>query len=612
MAENAEAGTFTAVPADDSEYFYAVLNLPKSASDHEVRERYRQLSIVFHPDKQVDEGRKATATHHFLELQKAYEVLSDPVTRRAYDLLGPEGLHILQSADFKHVAEEAFEDELRRRQRELDRLRVEQAVYPRGSVSIGVDASSIFDDQYEDEDGEPVSAWRNLQLALGEVRRNRFAVSHRIRAKANKKTRLTLFSRVAFGTNPRKRQGGFVGHDFMGTVSHQFSPRLNVQATTSLLNVSGISMKSVYRTDDYVVAFQSDVHPIMLLQPFTYRWGQPLLLPPLSVSIFRRLFPNLPMQGSLEASITPSGPTISIGVTSSALHDASLDRAAEDDLPNDEVTLRAPSSSGLAIYSSDWQIGVDLAGAASGLRARYGLSLLELGVHLQAAVRLGLAGLTWLVGGEWRGDNGSISTSVNVNVDGVVLRVDASYHRQTLSLPIILSREHNGGLGFWTAVLPSTALALIYYFQLRPRRRRERLEYLKEARRQLREEKSEVLRRWQETLYLLQDTASRHLRTEEACDGLIILDARYGPAERDEGTEGLDVDVTVPMQALVNSSQLSIPGKRSKAGIPGFYDPVAGVPKALRVRYKFRGRMHYAEIPDYSPVVIPLKDHLVE
>ena len=51
----------------------AVLNLPKSASDHEVRERYRQLSIVFHPDKQVDEGRKAAATQRFLEVQKAYE-----------------------------------------------------------------------------------------------------------------------------------------------------------------------------------------------------------------------------------------------------------------------------------------------------------------------------------------------------------------------------------------------------------------------------------------------------------------------------------------------------------------------------------------------------------
>lgn len=51
----------------------SVLNLPKTASDHEIRERYRQLSIVFHPDKQTDERRKEAATERFLELQKAYE-----------------------------------------------------------------------------------------------------------------------------------------------------------------------------------------------------------------------------------------------------------------------------------------------------------------------------------------------------------------------------------------------------------------------------------------------------------------------------------------------------------------------------------------------------------
>lgn len=52
----------------------------------------------------------------------------------------------------------------------------------------------------------------------------------------------------------------------------------------------------------------------------------------------------------------------------------------------------------------------------------------------------------------------------------------ATYHGQTLSLPIILSHEHNEVLGFWTAVLPCTALGLFYYFDLRPRRRRQRIE----------------------------------------------------------------------------------------------------------------------------------------
>jgi DnaJ family protein C protein 11 len=44
-----------------------------------------------------------------------------------------------------------------------------------------------------------------------------------------------------------------------------------------------------------------------------------------------------------------------------------------------------------------------------------------------------------------------------------------------------------------------------------------------------------------------------------------------------------------------------------KSGIQGFYDPAPSLAKSLRVRYNFRGHAHYAEIPDYMPVVLPLE-----
>jgi DnaJ homolog subfamily C member 11 len=43
-----------------------------------------------------------------------------------------------------------------------------------------------------------------------------------------------------------------------------------------------------------------------------------------------------------------------------------------------------------------------------------------------------------------------------------------------------------------------------------------------------------------------------------------------------------------------------------KSGLQGFYDPAPSVAKSLRIRYTFGGRMHYCEIPDYKPVVLPL------
>ena len=50
-----------------------MLNLPTTASEYEIRERYRQLSVLFHPDKQHDEQTKETAAKRFLEVQKAYQ-----------------------------------------------------------------------------------------------------------------------------------------------------------------------------------------------------------------------------------------------------------------------------------------------------------------------------------------------------------------------------------------------------------------------------------------------------------------------------------------------------------------------------------------------------------
>ena len=50
-----------------------VLNLPTTASAEEIRDRYRQLSLIFHPDKQVDAQLREAATQNFLRIQKAYE-----------------------------------------------------------------------------------------------------------------------------------------------------------------------------------------------------------------------------------------------------------------------------------------------------------------------------------------------------------------------------------------------------------------------------------------------------------------------------------------------------------------------------------------------------------
>jgi molecular chaperone DnaJ len=65
--------------------YYEVLGVGRQASDEEIKKAYRKLAVKLHPDKNA--GDK-TAEEKFKELGEAYEALSDPQRRAAYDRFG--------------------------------------------------------------------------------------------------------------------------------------------------------------------------------------------------------------------------------------------------------------------------------------------------------------------------------------------------------------------------------------------------------------------------------------------------------------------------------------------------------------------------------------------
>jgi DnaJ-class molecular chaperone len=72
-----------------AESLYDILGVAKDATENAIRKAYRKLARLHHPD--VNPGSKS-AEDAFKKVSSAYEVLSDPKRRAAYDEFGDESL----------------------------------------------------------------------------------------------------------------------------------------------------------------------------------------------------------------------------------------------------------------------------------------------------------------------------------------------------------------------------------------------------------------------------------------------------------------------------------------------------------------------------------------
>ena len=70
--------------------YYDILGVPKNASQKEMRQAYRKLARQYHPDVNPE---KKDAEEKFKRINAAYEVLSNPDTRRKYDRYGSNWKH---------------------------------------------------------------------------------------------------------------------------------------------------------------------------------------------------------------------------------------------------------------------------------------------------------------------------------------------------------------------------------------------------------------------------------------------------------------------------------------------------------------------------------------
>ncbi|MCA9573596.1 MAG: DnaJ domain-containing protein, partial [Myxococcales bacterium] len=85
-----------------SQDLYAILDVPRDADADTIKKAYRRLARQLHPDVNPDPATQ----ERFKEVTMAYEVLSDPQKRAAYD----RGGDVFDGAGFGQGAGFSFTD----------------------------------------------------------------------------------------------------------------------------------------------------------------------------------------------------------------------------------------------------------------------------------------------------------------------------------------------------------------------------------------------------------------------------------------------------------------------------------------------------------------------
>lgn len=79
------ATTLTAINGNPNNFYKMLRVSPESATTAEIKRAYRSMALRYHPDVCRDASAKEESTRMFVQLNAAYETLSNPPLREEYD-----------------------------------------------------------------------------------------------------------------------------------------------------------------------------------------------------------------------------------------------------------------------------------------------------------------------------------------------------------------------------------------------------------------------------------------------------------------------------------------------------------------------------------------------
>lgn len=190
-------------------------------------------------------------------------------------------------------------------------------------------------------------------------------------------------------------------------------------------------------------------------------------------------------------------------------------------------------------------------------------------VRLEVSTILGAdMSLSWSIKGTRRvGEYTKMGLGVGIAQQGIMMTISWNRLGQGINLPIVLcpASEANHDAAALATIFPWLAYCAVEFGYIRPRNRKKRRQAAARRHKELKKLIPKKREESEQAIQLMFDQVQRRQAREEAQDGLVIKKAEYGyiPPKNKKAKNGFTdpkvIDVTVPVAALVDRSQLVLP-----------------------------------------------------
>jgi curved DNA-binding protein CbpA len=173
-----DAETMRSNNSKEATCLYTLLNLnPDKATYEDIQRSYKQLSKIFHPDKQLDKEDKVTAQTSFLLVKQAHDILSDRVLRLAYDHFGVAAVNIVKRSQQQRSQQQARENSQKQKD-DNDNDEEESSQHDENNDHDDNDDNDTDKDLYQTlQEATPEQAVLILQQAMDESEADQHASS---------------------------------------------------------------------------------------------------------------------------------------------------------------------------------------------------------------------------------------------------------------------------------------------------------------------------------------------------------------------------------------------------------------------------------------------------